>query len=35
MWVGEWGGGRQDPDSFHLVEFADNLAMLRAARLDD
>lgn len=35
MWVGEWGGGRQDPDSFHPVESADNLAMLRAARLDD
>lgn len=34
-WLGEWGGGRLDPDAFHPSEFADNLAIARATRLDD
>ena len=34
MWVGEWGGGTLDPESFDISEFEDNLDLLHNAALD-
>jgi hypothetical protein len=34
MWVGEWGGGTLDPESFDTSEFEENLDFLRNAALD-
>lgn len=28
-WVGEWGGGRLDPEAFHPEDFADHLRLVR------
>lgn len=34
-WVGEWGGGKLDPEAFDPAEFAVNLDAVRFATFDD